>query len=136
MPQPAPDAFRRTSRWHHSCSCVVVDDDGNVRWAVDSIEERVATLEGRTLEQSMRIDDVREAVSRLEVRIGSLEERFDRRFEQLEQRLDQRFVAIDLRFGGIDNRLESMNKLLWGVLITTTGGAISVIAGIVASVFR
>jgi predicted nucleic acid-binding Zn-ribbon protein len=103
---------------------------------VDSIEERVATLEGRTLEQSMRIDDVREAVSRLEARIGSLEERFDRRFEQLEQRLDQRFVAIDLRFGGIDNRLESMNKLLWGVLITTTGGAISVIAGIVAAVFR
>ena len=61
MPPPAPNAFRRSSRWHHSCSCVVVDADGRVRGAVDSIEDRVATHEGRTLEQSRRIDDGREA---------------------------------------------------------------------------
>ena len=49
-----------------------------------TIDERVANLEGRTEEQAMRIDDVREAVA-------SLEARMDRRLEHLEQRMDQRF---------------------------------------------
>lgn len=95
-----------------------------------TIDERVANLEGRTEEQAMRIDDVREAVV-------SLEARLDRRFGQLEQRLDQRFTAIDQRFAlidqrflTIDDRMAGMSKLLWALLIAIIGGMGGVIAAI------
>ena len=102
---------------------------------MDSVEERVASLEGRLLEHSMRIDDVREA-------LASLETRMDRRFEQLEQRMDQRFAAVDLRFGsidhrflgmdqrftGIDGRLDRLETLSWSLLVAVITGVISLMA--------
>jgi flagellar capping protein FliD len=110
---------------------------------VDSADERLAMVEGRVLEQSMRIDDVREAVSRLEVRIGSLEERFDRRFEllehrftQLEQRLDQRFTAIDARFLAIDGRLDRMTGQLSQLIIGVAVAAIAGLLGMVTAMIR
>lgn len=95
-----------------------------------SFDERVANLEGRIEEQTLRIDDVREAVA-------SLEARMDRRFEQLEQRLDQRFAAIDHRFASMDHRLlafegrfDGLSRLLWALLITIIGGMSGIIAAI------
>jgi uncharacterized coiled-coil protein SlyX len=96
---------------------------------VDSIEERVATLEGRTLEQSMRIDDVREALS-------SLEARMDRRFEQLEQRLDQRFAGVDIRFAGIDGRLDRMSSQLSNLIVGVAVAAISGLLGMITAILR
>ena len=96
---------------------------------MDSIEERVATLEGRTLEQSMRIDDVREALS-------SLEARMDRRFEQLEQRLDQRFAGVDIRFAGIDGRLDRMSSQLSNLIVGVAVAAISGLLGMITAILR
>jgi uncharacterized coiled-coil protein SlyX len=96
---------------------------------VDSIEERVATLEGRTLEQSMRIDDVREALS-------SLEARMDRRFEQLERRLDQRFAGVDIRFAGIDGRLDRMSSQLSNLIVGVAVAAVSGLLGMIAAILR
>ena len=103
---------------------------------MESVEERVGLLEGRVGEQSMRIDDVRDAVA-------SLEARMDRRLEQLEQRMDQRFASVDSRFAvmdqrflGIDGRLDTMNKLLWSLIIAVATGAIGIIAGVVAALVQ
>ena len=46
--------------------------------------ERVAWMEGRVEEQTMRIDDVRSAIK-------SLEERMDRRFDSLDRKIDGQF---------------------------------------------
>ena len=90
------------------------------------IDDRVAWMEGRLEEQTMRIDDVRAAVR-------SLEERMDRRFDQLEQRfaaIDQRFTLVDQRFLGIDARLDKMTNLLVALLVAVIGGMGGVIAAI------
>jgi uncharacterized coiled-coil protein SlyX len=99
---------------------------------VDNLDERVALLEGRIAEQSMRIDDVREAVASLETRI-------DQRFAGIDQRfaaIDQRFATLDQRFVGLDGRLDQMNKLLWGVLVMVATGAVATVAGIVAALIQ
>ena len=96
---------------------------------MDNVEERVAGLEGHVEEQSMRIDDVRRAVVSLEDRVGRFDDRVDRRFDRLELRMDTRFV-------GVDDRLDSMNKLLWGLIVSVTGGALAVIAGIVTALLQ
>jgi len=92
---------------------------------VDNLDERVALLEGRITEQSMRIDDVREAVA-------SLETRMDQRFAGI----DQRFATMDQRFVGLDGRLDQMNKLLWGLLVMVATGAVATVTGIVAALFQ
>ena len=73
----------------------------------------------------MRIDDLRDAVR-------SLEARMDQRFAAM----DQRFAAIDQRFLGLEVRLDSMTKLMWGVLITVVTCTMATIGGIIASVVR
>ena len=92
---------------------------------MDNLDERVALLEGRITEQSMRIDDVREAVA-------SLETRMDQRFAGI----DQRFATMDQRFVGLDGRLDQMNKLLWGLLVMVATGAVATVTGIVAALFQ
>jgi hypothetical protein len=96
---------------------------------VDSIDERVALLEGRVVEQSMRVDDVRDALTRLE-------ERMDRRFEQLEQRLDQRFTLIDTRFLAIDGRLDRMTAQLSHLIIGVAVAAIAGLLGMITAMLR
>ena len=96
---------------------------------MDSVEDRVASLEGRVLEQSMRIDDVREA-------LVSLETRMDRRFEQLEQRLDQRLASVDARFLGIDDRLDritgQLSHLFIGVAVAAIAASLGLLTAIVS----
>jgi len=53
---------------------------------VELIEERVAMLEGRVIEQSEMFSEIRVALGRLEARV-------DRRFDRLESR-----VATDFRW--------------------------------------
>ena len=96
---------------------------------MDSIDERVALLEGRVVEQSMRVDDVRDALTRLE-------ERMDRRFEQLEQRLDQRFTLIDARFLTIDGRLDRMTAQLSYLIIGVAVAAIAGLLGMITAMLR
>jgi uncharacterized coiled-coil protein SlyX len=106
---------------------------------VDNLDERVALLEGRITEQSMRIDDVREAVASLEARMDRRLDQLDQRFASIDQRfagIDQRFITMDQRFVGLDSRLDQMNRLLWGVLVMVATGAVATVAGIVTALFQ
>jgi len=97
------------------------------------LEERMAFVEGRLVEQSRSMNDLRES-------IVSLERRMDHRFDGVDQRfvaIDQRFVAIDQRFTGLERRMDQQftaldqristldarmaNQFLWvvGLQITT-----------------
>ena len=99
---------------------------------MNSVEKRVASLEGRSLEQSMRIDDVRDALASLETRMDRRFEQLEQRFGQLEHRLDQRFAAVDLRFVGMDKRLDSIDyKFGWFI-----GIGIAVLLGVLGQWFR
>ena len=90
---------------------------------MESLEDRVALVEGRIGEQSMRIDDVREAVASLEARI-------DRRLEQFEQRMDLRFAGVDQRLDSLGARVDRVGHILIGLLIAIVGGLAGVIAAI------
>jgi hypothetical protein len=85
----------------------------------------LAVSERRIEEQRVRTDDVREAVRAVEVRI-----------DRLETRLDQRFAGIDQRFLGIETRLDSMNRMMWGLLIAVLTSAVATLGGIVTAVIR
>lgn len=90
---------------------------------MENLEERVAVVEGRIGEQSMRIDDVREAVASLEARI-------DRRLEQFEQRMDLRFAGVDQRLDSLGTRVDRLGHILIALLIAIVGGLSGVIAAI------
>ena len=90
---------------------------------MESLEGRLALVEGRIGEQSMRIDDVREAVASLEARI-------DRRLEQFEQRMDLRFAGVDQRLDSLGARVDRVGHILIGLLIAIVGGLAGVIAAI------
>ena len=94
---------------------------------MEDLDERVALLEGRIGEQSMRIDDVREAMA-------SLEARFDRRFEHLEQRLDQRFASLDQRLGALDAKVGRQFVTLVGLMVTALIAIIGGMGGIISAV--
>jgi len=85
---------------------------------VDNVKERVTSLEGRMLEQSMRIDDVRDALTSLEARI------------------DQRFGLIDRRFLAIDGRLDRMSSQLSNLIIGVAVAAISGVLGMITAMIR
>jgi len=54
---------------------------------VAELGERIAWVEGRLEEQTMRIDDVRDAIK-------SLDERMDRRFDSLDRKIDSHFKWV------------------------------------------
>lgn len=74
------------------------------------VEERVAFLEGRVVEQSNTLGGIREAMA------------------SLENRLDQRFERVDQRFDALDAKLSRQFMWLAGMLLTTL---IAVVAALV-----
>jgi uncharacterized coiled-coil protein SlyX len=96
---------------------------------VNNAQQRLVELEGRVEEQAVRVDDVRDAVTRLEQRLETFEQRVDRRFDRFEERVDQRFL-------GVDGRLDSMQKLLWSLVVSVVGGALAILAGIVTALVQ
>jgi uncharacterized coiled-coil protein SlyX len=68
---------------------------------VIDVEERVAFLEGRVVEQSNTLGGIREAMA------------------SLENRLDQRFEHVDQRFDALDAKLSRQFMWLAGMLLTT-----------------
>ena len=87
---------------------------------MQTLDERVAFLEGRVDEHSRGVDDMRALVVQLDGkvdrRIDGLDGRFeaiDRRFEAIDRRfdaIDARFEAIDRRFDAIDSRFEAIDR--------------------------
>ena len=87
---------------------------------MQTLDERVAFLEGRVDEHSRGVDDMRALVVQLDGkvdrRIDGLDGRFeaiDRRFEAIDRRfdaIDRRFDTIDARFETIDRRFEAVDR--------------------------
>jgi len=90
----------------------------------ESLEERVAYLEGRVSDHAQVQNELREMVVHLDqkvdrfreelaARISSLEQSINARFESIDQRfesIDQRFESIDQRFESIDRRFEAIDQ--------------------------
>jgi hypothetical protein len=85
---------------------------------VETVDERIAFLEGRVVEHSQRLDDIREA-------IVHLEHRMDRRFEMV----DQRFLGLDQRIDTLDGKLSRQFMWIVGVQVTTL---VAIVAALMA----
>jgi hypothetical protein len=73
--------------------------------AMQTLEERVAYLEGQ--------------VSDFDTRFDQLERRFEARFDQLERRFETRFDVIDRRFEGLDDKVARHFTWLVAIQVTT-----------------
>ena len=113
-----------------------------------SVEERLATLEGRIQEQAVFMADVRgstvEAIRDLRRDIDRqfqlIDRRFeqvDRRFEQVDQRfeqVDQRFEQVDQRFDRVDQRFDRLEHLMMWMLGVTLTGFTAVMVAVIGSI--
>lgn len=78
---------------------------------MEMIEERVAALEGRMMEQSQMFADIRATLGRLEQRTDDGFARVDRQFDRIDarfDRIDDRFVQIDARLANSDDRFNTL----------------------------
>jgi len=76
----------------------------------ESLEERVAYLEGRVSDQARAQNELREMVVHLDQKIDRFREELAARISALEQSMNARFESIDKRFESIDKRFESIDK--------------------------
>ena len=88
-----------------------------------SVEERLATLEGRIQEQAVFMADVRGSTVDA---IRELRRDVDQRFEELRRDVDQRFEHVDRRF----DRVERLVMWMLGVTLT---GFTAVVAAVIGS---
>ena len=80
-------------------------------WGEQAAEDFSAWLDETLQQQTVRRDEYREVLSRLDVleeRFVQLEQRIDERFEQV----DQRFEQVNERFGQMGARLDTMDDKL------------------------
>jgi chromosome segregation ATPase len=78
-----------------------------------TIEERVAFVEGRLVEQSALFSDIRTAISSLGGRLDHRCDQLDHRMGRLDQRidrLDQRMDGLDQRMDGLDQRMDGLDQ--------------------------
>ena len=80
---------------------------------MQSLEERVAYLEGRSEEHASAIAEVRHDVRGLRAEMIRRFEQVDRRFEQI----DKRFEHVDGRFSHMDNRFNWLVGLQFATLL-------------------
>lgn len=106
-----------------------------------SVEERLATLEGRIQEQAVFMADVRgstvEAIRELRREIDRQFEHVERQFENVERRfehVDQRFEDVDQRFEHVDRRFDRVERLVMWMLGVTLTGFTAVIAAVIGSI--
>ena len=102
--------------------------------AAPSVEERLATLEGRIQEQAVFMADVRgstvEAIRDLRRDIDRQFQLIDRRFEQV----DRRFEHVDQRFEQVDQRFERLERLMMWMLGVTLTGFTAVMVAVIGSI--
>jgi hypothetical protein len=92
---------------------------------VQSIEERVAYLEGQVNDQSTALLEVRDTVRNFELRMDSRFEAVDRRFEAV----DRRFDTVDRRIDALDEKVSRQFVWLVGIQVTTL---VSIVAALLA----
>lgn len=118
---------------------------------MDSLDERVAFLEGRVEEQARHTDGIREAVNALErrvdrrleamdVRLETFAQSVDRRFEAIdarmdafEQRVDRRFEAIDRRFENLERRFDALDDKFSRYFVWVLGAQVTTLAALVTA---
>jgi hypothetical protein len=119
--------------------CFVVDDDGNVRWAVIQMASWVARVEQDMEVQGQIITGLREAVASLDQHVVGLDQRVGRledRVGRVEDRMDRGFERVDLRFDALDERMSRQFRWHTGILLSgliammgTRGGVVAVLLG-------
>lgn len=105
--------------------CIVVDDDGKVRWTVIQFEPRVARVERVMDEHTQAIGGLREAVASLDQRVSRLEERMDRGFER-----------VDHRFDAIEEKMSRHFRWQTGILLSSLIAMLGTLGGIIAVLIR
>ena len=99
-----------------------------------SVEERLATLEGRIQEQAVFMADVRGSTVDA---IRELRRDVDQRFEELRRDVDQRFKElrrdVDQRFEHVDRRFDRVERLVMWMLGVTLTGFTAVVAAVIGS---
>ena len=76
----------------------------------ESLEERVAYLEGRVSDQAQAQNELREMVVHLDQKVDRFREELATRISSLEQSMNARFESVDTRFESIDKRFESIDR--------------------------
>ncbi len=89
---------------------------------METVEERVAYLEGRVEEHRDVLNDIR---ANMDLRFDAVDRRFDR--------MDQKFDRMDEKFDRMDDKMTRL--FLWGVgiYVTTLSAAVAAILGAVLS---
>jgi hypothetical protein len=107
---------------------------------VVNVEERVAFVEGRLVEQSAWFSDLRGAISSLAARVDERCDRLDQRMDRLVERVDRRFDQVDARFLQVDARLERLGadqarnfRWLVGIQVTTLITVVATLLGALAA---
>jgi DNA anti-recombination protein RmuC len=114
---------------------------------VETVEERVAYLEGKVEEHAIMVNDLRQTIvafqndvnrrfEQVEQRFVHLEERMDRRFEQMDLRLTEGFNRADARFEAMDAKMSRHFVWLAGMLLTTLIAMLGTLGAIIAATLR
>jgi hypothetical protein len=104
---------------------------------VPAIEERVAFVEGRLVEQARGMTDLRDAFVALEHRLEDLSASVARQFEAVDRRfeaVDRRFEAVDRRFEGIERRLDAIDHRMASQFLWVVGLQVTTIAAVFAAI--
>ena len=91
---------------------------------VAAVDERVAFLEGRSLEHTHMLNGIREAIINLELRM-------DRRFELVEHRLTALDLKLDQATATLNHKLDQRFGWLVGIQVTTLLAIVAAMAAIV-----
>ena len=86
-----------------------------------TMDERLAYVEGTLNEQSRASAAVRDSLGRLEQRIDARFSSIDARFSSIDARfssIDARFNSIDARFNALDDKISRQFLWLVGIQIT------------------
>jgi len=82
---------------------------------METLEERVAYLEGKMEEHSLAFTSLRDSITDLGQRMAACFEAVDRRF----QAIDRRFETIDRKFELMDDKMSRHFLWLVGIQVTT-----------------
>lgn len=101
-----------------------------------SVEERLASLEGRIQEHAAFMADARGSVPDA---LRDLRREMDQRFQQVDQRfqqVDQQFGQVDRRFDRLEARFDRMDRYFMSIMGIMMAGFTAVTAAVVAGVLR
>src|SRR6185436_15642295 len=86
---------------------------------VETVEERIAYLDGRVKEHAHMVRDLREDMVTLRNDMNRRFEQVNQRFLHLEDKMDRRFEQVDRRFDSLDAKMSRQFVWLAGMLVTT-----------------